>query len=160
MVIDDVTDDGEMIAVRARTSGGPVPCPQCRASTGRVHGYHERVVADVPADGRPVVIGVRVRRMRCPDPGCPVQAFRERDRQPRAGEAAAAGAAHHAATAGDRVDVLGGRTAEVLEGWLREHPGVGVVCRDGSGACVEAARRALPAAVQAGDRWHLRHGPG
>ena len=31
------------------------------------------------------------------------------------------------------------------------------MCRDGSGAYGEAARRALPGAVQAGDRWHLWH---
>ena len=62
------------------------------------------------------------------------------------------------AETGRRVDVLAGRTAELLETWLREHPGVEVVCRDGSGAYGEAVRRALPGAVQAGDRWHLWHG--
>ncbi len=36
-----------------------------------MHGYYERTVADVPADGRPVVVHVRVRRMRCPDSGLP-----------------------------------------------------------------------------------------
>lgn len=35
---------------------------------------------------------------------------------------------------GERAGVLAGRTAEVLEAWLRGHPGVQVVCRDGSGA--------------------------
>ena len=59
------------------------------------------------------------------------------------------------ATTGERVDVLAGRKAEVLETWLHEHPGIEVVCRDGSGAYGEAVRRALPGAVQAGDRWHL-----
>jgi len=46
----------------------------------------------------------------------------------------------------------------VVEAWLRDHPGVEIVCRDGSGAYGEAVRRALPSAVQAGDRWHLWHG--
>jgi transposase len=54
-----------------------VPCPQCGALAGRVHGYLERTLADVPADGRPVVVRARVRRLRCPVPGCPVQTFRE-----------------------------------------------------------------------------------
>ena len=62
------------------------------------------------------------------------------------------------AETGQRVDVLASRKADVLEEWLREHPGVEVVCRDGSGAYGEAVRRALPGAVQAGDRWHLWHG--
>ncbi len=62
------------------------------------------------------------------------------------------------AETGRRVDVLPGRTADVVEAWLRDHPGVAVVCRDGSGAYAEAVRRALPSAVQVSDRWHLWHG--
>ena len=58
---------------------------------------------------------------------------------------------------GRRVDVVQGRTADVAEKWLRDHPGIEVVCRDGSGAYGEAVRRALPDAVQVGDRWHLWH---
>jgi transposase len=224
LVIEDVTDQDGVIVVRARTAGGPVPCPRCGAGTAQVHGYCGRTVADVPADGRPVVVRVRVRRMRCPVAGCPVQTFREQvpgvlDRYQRrttrlagqAGEVARrlagrAGAGLLAALGislsrhtslrlllrlplpevsvprvlgvddfalrrgqvyatvlidaetGERVDVLAGRKAEVLEAWLRGHPGVEVVCRDGSGAYAEAVRRALPGAVQAGDRWHLWHG--
>lgn len=56
-----------------------------------------------------------------------------------------------------RVDVLPERGADALEAWLRKHPGVQVVCRDGSGAYAEAIRRALPHAVQVGDRWHIFH---
>jgi transposase len=56
-----------------------------------------------------------------------------------------------------RVDVLPERSADALEAWLREHPGVEIVCRDGSGAYAEAVRRALPDAVQVGDRWHIFH---
>jgi hypothetical protein len=61
---------------------------------------------------------------------------------------------------GRRVDVVEGRTADVAEEWLRDHPGVEVACRDGSGAYGEAVRQALPSAVQVGDRWHLWHGLG
>ncbi len=77
LVIEDVTDRDGVIVVRARTAGGPVPCPRCGVLTGQVHGYHDRTAADVPADGRPVVVQVRVRRMRCPALGCPAQTFRE-----------------------------------------------------------------------------------
>src|SRR6266567_9089365 len=61
------------------------------------------------------------------------------------------------AETGRRVDVLEGRTGDVVEGWLRAHPGAEVVCRDGSGAYGEAVKSALPDAVQCGDRWHLWH---
>jgi transposase len=56
-----------------------------------------------------------------------------------------------------RIDVLPGRTAGTLEAWLREHPGIDIVCRDGSATYAEAIRRALPDAVQVADRWHVRH---
>jgi hypothetical protein len=42
-----------------------------------VHEYHERTAADVPVDGRRVLVRVRVRRMRCPALDCQVQTFRE-----------------------------------------------------------------------------------
>lgn len=58
----------------------------------------------------------------------------------------------------ERIDVLPDRRSETLENWLREHPGVEVVVRDGSAAYAEAIRRALPAVIQASDRWHLWHG--
>ena len=46
LLIGDVTDQDGVIAVLARTAGGPVPCPRCGGLTGRVHGYCERTVSD------------------------------------------------------------------------------------------------------------------
>jgi hypothetical protein len=54
--------------------------------------------------------------------------------------------------------VLPGRGADAAEDWLREHPGVEVVCGMALAPTpLEAIRRALPDAVQVGDRWHLWH---
>ena len=55
----------------------------------------------------------------------------------------------------ERIAVLPDRTADTLEAWLREHPGVEVVCREGPATYAEALRRALPRATQVGDRWHV-----
>jgi transposase len=206
LVIEDVENAGDVICVRARTRDGAVACPGCGAETARVHEYRERTAADVPIDGRRVLVRVRVRRMRCPALGCTVQTFREQvpgvlDRYQRrisrlaaqlstvarelAGRASARllpalgiGVSRHTALrvllkiplpevtvprvlgiddfalrrglvyatvlidaeTGRRVDVVPGRTAEVTEKWLKDHPGVEVVCRDGSGAYGEAVR--------------------
>ncbi|MFD7433752.1 ISL3 family transposase [Streptomyces sp. NPDC059861] len=59
------------------------------------------------------------------------------------------------AETGRRVAVLPDREAATLESWLREHPKIEVVCRDGSATYAEAIRRALPGGVQVSDRWHL-----
>jgi transposase len=59
-----------------------------------------------------------------------------------------------------RVDVLPDRTAGTLAAWLRAHPGVEIVCRDGSASYAQAVTEALPGAVQVSDRWHLWHGLG
>jgi transposase len=77
LVIEDVEDAGDVICVQARTRGGAVACPGCGAETARVHEYRERTAADVPVDGRRVLVKVRVRRMRCPALDCKVQTFRE-----------------------------------------------------------------------------------
>lgn len=59
---------------------------------------------------------------------------------------------------GQRIDVWAGRGAASLTEWLRTHPGVQTVCRDGSAAYSQAVREALPGTVQVTDRWHLWHG--
>ncbi|OLF13472.1 ISL3 family transposase [Actinophytocola xanthii] len=201
-----------------------MPCPACGTPTGRVHAFHERIPADVPVDGRRVLVRLRIRRMRCPVAECARRTFREQvpgliERYQRrtvrlgeqvrsvmrelAGRASARllpalgivvgrGTAvrvllgiplperavprvlgiddfalrrgHDYATVvidadtGARIDVLSGRGAEVVAGWLRAHPGVEVVCRDGSTAYAQAVRDALPNAVQVADRWHVWHG--
>lgn len=210
LVVEDVVDEDEVIHVSARTRQESVPCPMCGTPTVKVHGFHGRTVADVPMDGRRVVVSVQVRRLVCTVLGCPRQTFREQvpgllERYQRrttrlAGQlgfivkelAGRAGARlsrclavaisrssalriltrlplpplrvprvlgvddfalkrrHRYATilidveTGERIDVLPDRSADTLERWLREHSGVEIICRDGSGAYGEAIRRALP----------------
>ncbi|WP_165959269.1 ISL3 family transposase [Actinomadura sp. KC345] len=223
LVIDDVTDDGELIRVRARSRKVPVPCPVCAVESAHVHGWCERTVADVPVDGRPVVLDVRVRRLACRDWRCPRRTFREQfpgllERYQRrtvrltaqvgavvrelAGRAGArllavlgAPISRHTALRAllriplpvvatprvlgvddfclrrsrtyatilidaetrRRVDVLPDRRSDTLAAWLREHPGVQVVCRDGAAGYADAVHQALPDALQVGDRWHIWH---
>nr|WP_192764531.1 ISL3 family transposase [Actinomadura algeriensis] len=223
LVIDDVADEGERIRVRARSRKVPVRCPGCAVETACVHAWCERTVADLPVDGRPVLLQVRVRRLLCRNRRCPQRTFREQipgvleryqRRTARLGAQVGAVVRELAGRAGARVltllgvpvsrhtalrallrlplpdvtpprvpgvddfalrrshsyatvlidaqtrrrvDVLPDRRSGTLAAWLREHPGVEVVCRDGAAGYAEAVHQALPGALQVGDRWHIWH---
>jgi hypothetical protein len=223
LIIEDVVDEGELIRVRARSREVPVPCPGCAVQTAHVHAWCERTVADVPLDGRQVVVNVRVRRLACRDWQCPRRTFREQVcgvlecyQRRTARLAAQVGAvvrelagrasarvffalgvriSRHTALRAllgiplaevatprvlgvddfslrrsrtyatvlidaetrRRVDVLPDRRSGNLAAWLREHPGVEIVCRDGAAGYADAVRQALPDAMQVGDRWHIWH---
>jgi transposase len=53
------------------------------------------------------------------------------------------------------VDVLPDQEASTLAGWLRRHPGVGVVARDRGQHVREGVTLGAPGAVQVADRFHL-----
>lgn len=55
------------------------------------------------------------------------------------------------------VDVLKTREAAEVTEWLREHPAIELITRDGSKAYASAVTAASPDILQVSDRWHLLH---
>jgi transposase len=53
-------------------------CPLCGSVSGRVHSHYSRRLADLPWQGRTVVLQVRARRFRCVSAGCFRRIFTER----------------------------------------------------------------------------------
>lgn len=52
-------------------------CPDCGRESERVHSRYLRTLADVAVGGRPVLIGLSVRRLFCDSPNCTRRTFAE-----------------------------------------------------------------------------------
>jgi transposase len=221
-LVQQVLPEPDGIVILCRSTSSASVCPVCGKTSARVHSHYQRHLADLPCQGRIVVLRVQVRRFRCATDGCPHRVFAERLPEvvpPRARRTARlADIQHHIALAlggeaGSRlaqrlmmpvgattllgmlrqraaatptsaprvlgvdewawrrghrygtilvdleqrrvVDLLPDRNAETLAAWLGEHPGTEIVSRDRSASFADAARRAVPNAVQVADRWHL-----
>lgn len=53
------------------------------------------------------------------------------------------------------IDLLADRKVSTVEAWLKKHPSISVVSRDGSSEYASAIRKGAPQAQQVSDRWHL-----
>ncbi len=53
------------------------------------------------------------------------------------------------------IDLLPDRSVESVAAWLKQHPSVEVVSRDGSSEYAAALRKGAPQARQVSDRWHV-----
>ncbi|HYU76733.1 MAG TPA: ISL3 family transposase [Ktedonobacteraceae bacterium] len=53
------------------------------------------------------------------------------------------------------IDVLSDRSVETVSAWLKKHPSIDTVSRDGSSEYASAIKKGAPQARQVNDRWHL-----
>ncbi|MGY0068225.1 ISL3 family transposase [Streptomyces sp. QTS137] len=214
---------GGVVRVAACTRELTVACPDCGRGSARVHSRYDRMLSDVSVGGRPVLIGLSVRRLFCDSPNCGRRTFAEQiagltaryqRRSPLLQHLVETAGVLLAGRGGTRLlqilkvplsrtsvlfhlmrlplppaaipqvlgvddfalyaDVYGtllvdaetrlpielwaGRDSEQLAAWLRAHPGVEVVCRDGSLVYRQGITDGAPDAVQASDRFHLWQG--
>ncbi|MFD0076459.1 ISL3 family transposase [Streptomyces sp. NPDC127166] len=221
--VERVWVEGDAVRISARTRELTVACPDCGRGSARVHSRYTRTLADRAVGGRPLLIGLSVRRLFCDGPRCSRRTFAEQvdeltvryqRRTPLLQHLVEMAGVLLAGRGGARLlqivnvtlsrtsvlfhlmrmplpsavtpRVLGvddfalyadaygtllvdadtrlpialwaGRDAEQLAAWLRAHPGVEVVCRDGSLVYRQGITDGAPDAVQVSDRFHLWQG--
>ncbi|MFF3159238.1 transposase family protein, partial [Streptomyces sp. NPDC057910] len=75
--VEQVWVAGGVVRIAACTRELTVACPDCGRGSARVHSRYGRRLADVAMGGRPVVIGLSVRRLFCDSPDCGRRTFVE-----------------------------------------------------------------------------------
>jgi transposase len=78
LAVTAVTITRESITIAATAITPAARCPCCAAPSGRVHSRYVRTAADLPWQGRRVILRVTVRRFRCATAGCRRAVFCER----------------------------------------------------------------------------------
>jgi transposase len=53
------------------------------------------------------------------------------------------------------IDLLPDRSVETVSAWLKEHPSLDTISRDGSSEYASAIKKGAPQAREVRDRWHL-----
>jgi transposase len=78
LLVQQVLPEPNRIIILSRSTAATSVCPLCGKASARVHSHYERRLADLPCQGRPVVLRIQARRFRCATRECPRQVFAER----------------------------------------------------------------------------------
>lgn len=72
-----VEDRDASVLIRARTATSEAPCPACGIFADRVHSRYRRILCDLAACGRQVIVDLEVRRFFCDAISCGQKIFAE-----------------------------------------------------------------------------------
>ncbi|WP_406299756.1 transposase family protein [Streptomyces sp. NBC_00150] len=75
--MEQVWVESGVVHISGRTREVPVACPDCGRTSARVHSRYPRRLADLAVGGRPVSVGLSVRRLFCDRPCCGRRTFAE-----------------------------------------------------------------------------------
>ena len=78
LVVEQVLPAPDHVTIVCRSCTPAPACPGCGQASSRLHSTYTRRLADLPWQGRRVVVEVRARRLRCGRPGCAHRIFAER----------------------------------------------------------------------------------
>lgn len=68
----------DLVTIVTAPKSSQSPCPLCGTQSGQIHSRYTRTLADLPWQGRTVVVELQARRFRCVTINCPRRIFTER----------------------------------------------------------------------------------
>ncbi|MGG5890811.1 ISL3 family transposase [Falsiroseomonas sp. HC035] len=153
LAVEQIVSSANQITIVTALRATSAACPGCHGTSSRIHGVYRRRLRDLPFQGRPAALLVRVRRFCCANPCCPYQTFAE-----PLGSIAARSAGRSARLAEVQCQLglaLGGEAGARLAGRLTMPASPNTLLR-----LVQRARTPEPAAprVLAVDDWAWRRG--
>jgi transposase len=116
LAVERVIPSADQITIVTTLRAATATCPGCDQSSARIHGHSQRRLMDLPSQGRPAALLIRVRRFCCGNPSCARQTFAE-----PLGAIAARSARRTARLATVQCQLglaLGGEAGARLAGWL------------------------------------------
>jgi transposase len=78
LAVVEVVSTADHIIITSSPHQLSAACPACTQVSQRLHSRYQRILADLPWQGRPVALQVAARRFRCLNPSCARQTFAER----------------------------------------------------------------------------------
>ncbi|SDB74639.1 ISL3 family transposase [Belnapia rosea] len=78
LLVQQILPSHELLTIVVAPREPWAACPACGKPSWRVHSRYDRILNDLPWQGRPVQLRVQARRFRCLEPACPRLTFAER----------------------------------------------------------------------------------
>jgi transposase len=75
LAVEQVLPSPDRITIVATAQATTANCPACGQASGRIHASYQRRLQDLPCQGRPATLLVRVRRFLCCNPACARRTF-------------------------------------------------------------------------------------
>jgi transposase len=78
LIIERIEPDADALVIVARPTSGSAACPTCGHVSGNIQSRYQRLLSDLPSQGKPVRIRILARRFRCLVTDCRQRIFAER----------------------------------------------------------------------------------
>lgn len=78
VTIDSIDLSATELVIRIVWDVPSMLCPECQQPSARIHSCYQRIIADLPCEGRNMILALNLRTFICETSSCPCKIFTER----------------------------------------------------------------------------------